>query len=90
MGKSLWKIYQVGNGLFIAVIPPSNPKWKIEWHLDYEGNYVSQYYDDNIKDFVTVVCFKVFRSGEEAASYIKKIEERKNYFVSDETQTYLK
>jgi hypothetical protein len=90
MGKSAWKIYQIGNGLFIATIPPSNPKWKIEWHLDYEGNYSNSYYDDSIKDTISIRCFKEFKSGQEAAAYIKKVEERKNYFVSDETETYLK
>jgi hypothetical protein len=88
MGKSAWKIYQVRESRFIAVIPPSNPKWKIEWHLDYEGNYGCSYYDDNIKDSVTLSCFKQCETGNEAAQYINDIERKKSFFVKDVTDEY--
>jgi hypothetical protein len=88
MGKSLWKIYQVRENLFIAVIPSSNSKWKIEWHLDYEGNYSNYYYDDGIKDHVYLSAFKQFETANAAAQYINDVEKRKSFFVKDVTDEY--
>jgi hypothetical protein len=88
MGKSKWKIYQVKENCFVAVIPSNNPKWKIEWHSDYEGNYGPSYYDQDRKDSVTILCFKKFDTGNEAAEYINNIERKKSFFVKDVTEGY--
>jgi len=89
MGKREWKIFHVSKDQFIAVIPPDNAKWKIEWHKTFEGLYGPQYYDDRYKSEFYLQAFRSFSSGKEAADYIKGIEERSDCFVMDVTKEYL-
>jgi hypothetical protein len=74
--------------LFVAVIPPSDPKWKIEWHFGREGDITDTYYDYDRKDYLAITCFKTFKTGNEAAEYINNVERKKSFFVKDVTDEY--